>query len=150
MQPVTQTRPVSKKALWAGYVMSAIPVLMLFFSAAMKFAKPPPVVEGFKHLGLPENLVFGLGVLEVGCTLLYVIPRTSVLGAILLTGYLGGAVLAHLRVGDAFFGPVIFGVLIWGGLFLRDPRLRALIPLRRQPASALAEQRPAQVATVGE
>ena len=150
MQPVTQTRPVSKKALWTGYVMSAIPVLMLFFSAAMKFAKPPAVMEGLKHLGLPENLVFGLGVLEVACTLLYVIPRTSVLGAILLTGYLGGAVLAHLRVGDPFFGPVIFGVLVWGGLFLRDPRLRALIPLRRQTAGALTEQRAAQVATAGE
>jgi len=150
MQPVTQTPPVSKKALWAGYVMSALPVLMLLFSAAMKFAKPPPVVEGLKHLGLPESIVFGLGVLEVSCTLLYVIPRTSVLGAILLTGYLGGAILAHLRVGDAFIGPVIFGVLIWGGLFLRDPRLRALIPFRRQPASALTQERPAQVATAGE
>lgn len=149
MQPVNQTSPVSKKALWAGYIMSALPVLMLLFSAAMKFAKPPPVVEGFKHLGLPESIVFGLGVLEVSCTLLYVIPRTSVLGAILLTGYLGGAVLAHLRVGDPFFGPVIFGVLIWGGLFLRDRRLRALIPFRHQPAGALTEQHPAQVATTG-
>src|SRR5687767_12298358 len=91
MQPVTQTRPVSKKALWAGYIMSAIPALMLLLSAAMKFAKPPPVVEGFKHLGLPESLALGLGVLELGCTLLYLIPRTSILGAILLTGYLGGA-----------------------------------------------------------
>jgi len=150
MQPISQTRPVSKKALWAGYIMSALPVLMLLFSAAMKFAKPPPVVEGFKHLGLPESIVFGLGVLEVSCTLLYVVPRTSVLGAILLTGYLGGAVLAHLRVGDPFFAPVILGVLLWGGLFLRDPRLRALIPLRRQPAIALTEQRAAQVATAGE
>jgi hypothetical protein len=150
MQPVTQTRPVSKKALWAGYIMSALPVLMLLFSAAMKFANPPPVAEGFKHLGLPESFALGLGVLELSCTLLYVIPRTSVLGAILLTGYLGGAVLAHLRVGDAFIGPVIFGVLVWGGLFLRDPRLRALIPFRHQPASALNEQRPAQVATAVE
>jgi len=150
MQPVPQTRPVSKKALWAGYIMSALPVLMLLFSAAMKFANPPPVAEGFKHLGLSESFALGLGVLELGCTLLYVIPRTSVLGAILLTGYLGGAILAHLRVGDPFFGPVIFGVLIWGGLFLRDPRLRALIPLRRQPASALTEQRATQVAAAAE
>ena len=150
MQPVPQTPPVSKKVLWAGYIMSALPVLMLLFSAAMKFAKPPPVVEGFKHLGLPESLVLGLGVLELGCTLLYVIPRTSVLGAILLTGYLGGAILAHLRVGDPFFGPVIFGVLVWGGLFLRDPRLRALIPFRSQPGSAVTQQRPAEVATAGE
>src|SRR5688572_204690 len=89
MQPVPQTPPVSKKALWAGYIMSVLPVLMLLFSAAMKFAKPPPAVEGFKHLGLPESFALGLGVLELGCTLLYIIPRTSVLGAILLTGYLG-------------------------------------------------------------
>jgi hypothetical protein len=131
--------------------MSALPVLMLLLSAAMKFAKPPPVVEGLKHLGLAESIVFGLGVLELGCTLLYIIPRTSVLGAILLTGYLGGAVLAHLRVGDPFFGPVIFGVLIWSGLFLRDPRLRALIPLRHPPATATATlQRPVEVATAGE
>jgi len=150
MQPVTQTRPVSKKVLWAGYIMSAIPVLMLLFSAIMKLVNPPPVAESCKHLGLPESFALGLGVLELGCTLLYIIPRTSVLGAILLTGYLGGAVLAHLRVGDPFFGPVIFGVLVWGGLFLRDPRLRALIPFRCQPASALSEQRPAEVATAGE
>ena len=150
MQPVTQTSPVSKKALWAGYIMSALPVLMLLFSAVMKLVNPPPVAEGFKHLGLPESFALGLGVLELGCTLVYIIPRTAVLGAILLTGYLGGAVLAHLRVGDAYFGPVIFGVLVWGGLFLRDPRLRALIPLRRQPAGAVTEQRPREVATAGE
>ena len=150
MQPVTQTAPVSKKTLWAGYIMSALPVLILLLSAAMKFANPPPVAEGFKHLGLPESFALGLGVLELSCTLLYIIPRTSVLGAILLTGYLGGAILAHLRVGDPFFGPVIFGVLIWGGLFLRDPRLRALIPFRSRPAGTLTEQHPAQVATAGE
>jgi hypothetical protein len=122
--------PVSKKMLWAGRVMSALPVAMLLMSAVMKFMKPAPVVEGFSHLGLPETLALPLGVLEFACTVVYLIPRTSILGAILLTGYLGGATLATLRVGDAFFAPVIFGVLVWGGLFLRDPRLRALIPLR--------------------
>ncbi len=150
MQPVTQTHPVSKKALWAGYIMSALPVLMLLFSAVMKLVNPPPVAESFKHLGLPDSFARGLGVLELCCTLIYVIPRTAVLGAILLTGYLGGAVLAHLRAGDAFFPPVIFGVLVWGGLFLRDPRVRALIPLRRQPANTLTEQRAAQFSTPGE
>jgi hypothetical protein len=143
MQPVTHH--VSKKALWAGFIMSALPVLMLLFSAAMKFANPPPVAEGFKHLGLPETFALGLGILELACTLLYLIPRTSVLGAILLTGYLGGAILAHLRVGDPFIGPVIFGVLLWGGLFVRDRRLRDLIPFRRQPATAAPVQRPAEV-----
>ena len=111
--------------------MSALPVLVLLMSAVMKFAQPPPVVEGLKHLGLPESLAISLGILELLCTVLYVIPRTAVLGAILLTGYLGGAIVSHLRVGDAFVGPFIFGVLIWGGLYLRDRRLRALIPLRR-------------------
>ena len=123
--------PVSKKALWIGCILSALPVLMLLMSAVMKFAKPRPVVEGFAHLGFPESLALGLGILELGCTIIYLIPCTFILGAILLTGYLGGATCTTLRVGDAFFAPVIFGVLLWGGLFLREPRLRALIPLRR-------------------
>ena len=133
MQTAAQSAPVSKKMLWAGRIMSALPVLVLLMSASMKFLKPPPVVEGFTHLGLPESLPLGLGILEIACTVVYLIPQTSVLGAILLTGYLGGATLAHLRVGDAFFAPIILGVLVWGGLFLRDPPLRALIPLRRLP-----------------
>jgi len=131
MQTDNQSAPVSKKALWSGYIMSALPVLMLLMSAVMKLAKPRPVVEGFAHLGFPESLALGLGILELGCTIIYLIPRTSILGAILLTGYLGGATCTTLRVGDAFFAPVILGVLLWGGLFLREPRLRALIPLRR-------------------
>lgn len=110
--------------------MSALPVLMLLFSASMKFARPPAVVDGFKHLGFPETLGLGLGILELACTISYVIPATSVLGAILLTGYLGGATVTHLRVGEPFFMPVLLGVLVWGGLFLREPRLRALIPVR--------------------
>jgi hypothetical protein len=117
--------------VWAGRIASAVPVLMLVMSAVMKFAKPPSVIEGFAHLGLPVTLAFGLGVLELACTAIYLIPRTAVLGAILLTGYLGGAVVTHLRVGDPFIGPIIFGLLIWAGLFLREPRLRSLIPLRR-------------------
>ena len=130
MQSQTQSAPVSKKMLWTSRIMSALPVLVLLMSASMKFIKPAPVVEGFTHLGLPESLALGLGILEIACTVVYVIPQTSVLGAILLTGYLGGATLAQLRVGDPFFGPIVLGVLVWGGLFLRDQRLRALIPLR--------------------
>jgi uncharacterized membrane protein YphA (DoxX/SURF4 family) len=122
--------PVSKKMLWTGRIVSAVPVLMLVLSGVMKFVKPPMVLEGFVHLGLPEKLAFGLGGLELLCTALYLIPRTAVLGAILLTGYLGGAIVSHLRVGDAFIGPFIFGALIWAGLYLRDKRVRALIPLR--------------------
>jgi hypothetical protein len=114
--------------------MSALPALLLLMSAVMKFINPPPVVEGFAHLGLPESLALGLGILELVCTVVYLIPQTSVLGAILLTGYLGGATVTQLRVGDPFLMPVVIGALIWGGLFLRDTRLRELIPLRRQPA----------------
>ena len=126
----SQIQPVARKTLWTGYLLSALPVLMLLLSAVMKFLKPPAVVEGFAHLGLPEHLAFGLGILELGCVILYVIPQTAVLGAILLTGYLGGAICTHVRVGDPFIGPVIFGIVVWGGLFLRDPRLRVLIPFR--------------------
>jgi hypothetical protein len=122
---------VSKKALWTGYIMSALPVLLLLFSASMKLLKPPAVVQGFGQFGFPESLILKLGILELICTVLYVIPRTSILGAILLTGYLGGATVTHLRVGQAFLMPVLAGVLVWGGLFMRDPRVRDLIPLRR-------------------
>ena len=126
----SSTPPVSKKILWTGYIMSALPVLMLLFSGIMKFIPSPQLNEGFAHLGLPVSFAFGLGVLELACTVLYIIPRTAVLGAILLTGYLGGAILTHLRVGDPYSVQPLLGVLLWGGLWLRDPRLRALIPLR--------------------
>jgi hypothetical protein len=125
------TVPVSKPMLWAGRIMSGVVALMLLFSGVMKLAKPAAVVEEFVRLGYPDRLALGIGVLEIACTVLYVIPRTSVLGAVLLTGYLGGATTTHLRIGDAFFIPVILGVLVWGGLYLREPRLRALLPLRR-------------------
>jgi uncharacterized membrane protein YphA (DoxX/SURF4 family) len=128
--PSGQTAPVSKKKLWAGRIISALPVLMLLFSAVMKFMKPPSVVQEIARLGYPENLLLVMGCLELFCTVMYVIPRTSVLGAILLTAYLGGATATHVRIGDPFFIPVILGVLVWGGLYLRDDRLRALLPLR--------------------
>jgi len=133
MHSAAPTAPVSKQALWAGRILGALPLLMLLPSATMKFLKPPEVIEGFVRLGYPESLALGLGILELACTAVYLIPRTSVLGAILLTGYLGGATATHVRVGDPFsmfIIPVILGVLVWGGLFLCDPRLRALIPLR--------------------
>jgi DoxX-like family len=125
-----QSAPASNKMLWVGYVVSALPVLMLLFSGAMKFAKPAAVVEGFAHLGWPDSLALALGIIEVGCTIVYLIPQTAVLGAILLTGYLGGATATHVRIGEGFIGPVLFGVLLWLGLYLRDARIRALIPLR--------------------
>ncbi len=120
----------SKWMLWVGNAMSVLPSLMLFFSAGMKLAKPAPLVEGFAKMGYPEHLALGIGVVELVSTILYLIPRTSVLGAILLTGYLGGATATHVRIGEPFIGPVVFGVLIWGGIYLRDARIRALIPLK--------------------
>jgi DoxX-like family len=128
-----QSDSVSKKAFWAGIIIGALPTLMLLFSAVAKLAKPAGVVTEFTRLGYPENVILGIGILEIACTVVYIIPRVSVLGAILLTGYLGGAVATHVRIGDPLsnvLGPVIFGVLLWGGLYLRDQRLRALLPLR--------------------
>ena len=130
MQTDTQTSHVSKTMLWTGYVLSALPVLMLLFSGAMKVVNAASVVEGFAHFGYPDNVAFGIGVVELISAVLYVIPQTSVLGAILLTGYLGGATATHLRVGEPFIFPILLGMLVWGGLFLRDTRLRALLPLR--------------------
>ncbi len=126
-----QTAPASKWMLWGGYIASAIPVLMLLFSGVMKLVKPAFLLEEFERLGYGENLALVIGIVEIGCTLIYLIPRTSILGAILLTGYLGGATATHVRIGDpSFFMPVILGVLVWLGLYLRDNRLRALLPLR--------------------
>jgi len=134
LQSGAQTASVSKKALWAGRIISALPALMLIFASALsKFLKPAGVVEQFARLGYPENVILGIGILELTCTIVYIIPRVSVLGAILLTGYLGGVVATHVRVGDPLFNvitPVVLGALIWGGLYLRDVRLRALLPLR--------------------
>ncbi len=126
----SSSSPVSKGALWTGRVLSALPVPLLLFSAYAKFTKPPEMTEGFTHLGWDLKLAFALGVVELVCTILYAIPQTAVLGAILLTGYMGGAIATHVRIGDPFYMQVGLGVVIWLGLYLRDTRLRALIPLR--------------------
>ncbi len=128
----TETAGVSKKRLWAGRVVSALPVLMLVFSGVLKLMKPATVLEGFARFGYPESAILGIGILELGCTIVYVIPRTSIFGAILLTAYLGGATATHVRIGDPFFPPVILGVLVWVGLYLREGRLSALLPVRRR------------------
>jgi hypothetical protein len=139
MPTETQSLGVSKKALWAGRTISTVIVLLLVLDGVMKFFKPQPVVDAFAQLGIPITLDFAIGILLLLCTLLYALPATSILGAILLTGYLGGAVMSHLRVGDPLFTHVLFptylGSLLWLGLYLRDPRLRVLIPLRSQQGS---------------
>jgi hypothetical protein len=130
MQSDTQAVPVSKTRLWAGRVLSALVVLFLLFDGIIKVMKIAPVLQAFARLGYPENLAIGIGILLILCTVVYAIPRTAVLGAILLTAYLGGATATHVRAGEPFYFPVLFGVLVWTGLFLREDRLRALLPLR--------------------
>jgi hypothetical protein len=119
--------------LWAGRVMSVLPALFLLFDGGMKLVKPEFVVKATVEIGFPESAIVPLGIVLVACTLLYLIPPTAVLGAILLTGYLGGAVATHVHVGHGAFEilfPGVFGALLWGGLYLRDERLRSLVPWR--------------------
>jgi len=124
--------------LWAGRVMSALPVLFLLFDGAIKIMMIQPVREGMVKLGYPAELAPALGVILIVSVALYAIPATAVLGAILLTGYLGGAVATHVRVGDPLLTHALFpayvGVLLWGGLYLRNAGLRALFPFRRAAA----------------
>jgi DoxX-like family len=125
--------PVSKAALWTGWILSVLPALFLLADAVMKLVKPDFVVEQTVQLGFSESVILPLGVVLLICTLLYLVPPTTVLGAILLTGYLGGAVATHVHAGHGLLQilfPVVFGALLWGGLVLRDRRLRALVPWR--------------------
>ena len=135
MEYGAQSTAVSNKRLWVGRIMSALPVLFLLFDAVIHVMRIPPVVEGFAKLGYSISLAIPLGIIEIVCLVLYVIPRPSVLGAVLLTGYLGGAVATNLRTGAPLFSNVLFpvyvGVLLWGGLYLRDNSLRAVFPVRR-------------------
>jgi hypothetical protein len=125
----------SKKTILAGRIISGLVTAFMLFDGIFKLPKPAPVVDSFKTLGYDPNIAITIGVLSLVCAILYAIPRTSILGAILLTGYLGGAVATHVRVGDPLFThilfPVYLGVLAWLGLYLRDEHLRALVPLRK-------------------
>ena len=124
-----QTRKV---ALLAGYVLSALCTTQMLFSIAMKLLLPHGVPEHFVALGWRPSDVSRLALLELGCTLVYLVPRTSILGAILLTAYLGGATATHARIGDGVFAyPVCLGVAFWLGLWLRNARLRAIIVAAR-------------------
>jgi len=134
MESSVQTR-VSSGKLWVGRIMSWLPALFLLVDGVMKLFKPAVVVEATVKLGYPENTILPLGIVLTVCTVLYLIPRTAVLGAILLTGYLGGAIATHVRVSEGLFSivfPVIFGVLLWGGLYLRNNRLQTLIPINQE------------------
>ena len=130
-EPATSAPVPSRKLIWVGRVITAIPVLMLLMSGVMKVMRVPMVVDGFAKMGYPANTVVPIGIVEIACTVLYVIPRTAVLGAILVTAYLGGATNTHVRAGEPFYGAVLFGVMVWLGLLLREPRLWPLLPLRK-------------------
>ena len=137
MTKIAETAPVSKPARWLGRVLSGLVILFLLFDGAIKLVPWPVVTETMDRIGYgsSESLARTLGVITVACTVLYAIPPTSILGAILLTGYLGGAMASHLRIGSPLFTHTLFGfylgLMVWGGLWLRDRSLRALLPLRR-------------------
>jgi len=130
LQSNTQSAPVSKASLWAGRILSALAVLLFVFTAMFSLLKPAVAMQGFAHYGYPQRAFLPIAIVELACAILYAIPRTSVLGAILLTGYLGGATATHVRVGEPPIMAIIVGIVVWLGVYLREPRLRALIPLR--------------------
>jgi hypothetical protein len=121
----------SGRIVWAGRVISVLAVLVFALSAFLKLKGGPEVMQGMAHLGLPESLILPLAILEISCVAIYLIPATAVVGAILLTGFIGGAICTHLRVGDPFFIQIALGIFVWLGLYLRETRLKELIPLRR-------------------
>jgi DoxX-like family len=131
MASTTQTAPVSKTSLWIGRTLSALAVLLFLFTAGFALLKPAVAAQGSVQYGYPDGVLQRLVIVEIACAILYAIPRTSVLGAILLTGYLGGATATHVRVGEPPFVAIIVGIVVWLGLYLRDERLRALVPLRK-------------------
>jgi hypothetical protein len=134
MQTLVQINQTSNAALWIGRIMSGLVIAFMLLDGAMKLVPLDVVVTTSEQIGIPGSLARTLGILGLICTVLYAVPRTSIIGAILLTGYLGGAIASHLRLGDPIFTHTLFGLylglLMWGGLYLRDDRLRALIPLR--------------------
>lgn len=131
----TQDKSTSKAARWTGRILSALAVLFLLFDCAIKLLQLDTAIEGTTDLGYPASVVFPLGVVLLICVILYVIPQTSVFGAILLTGYLGGAIATHVRIENPLFGFVLFPVyvalFVWGGLYLQNPQLRRVFPFQR-------------------
>jgi DoxX-like family len=119
------------KQTWLGRGLSVLAVLPFILSASMKFSRSAQMLEGWKHFGWSDSMILPIGILEISCVVLYLIPRISVLGAIILTGYLGGAISTHLRLGESVAIHVVIGLLIWGGLYFRERRLREILPVRK-------------------
>jgi hypothetical protein len=130
MQATAEVASVSKKRLWAGWIFSGLALLVFALTAMLGMLNPAAAAQASAHYGYPDGSMARIAIVELVCVLLYAIPRTSVLGAILLTGYLGGAISTHVRAGEPFYLPLGVGAIVWLGLFLRDARLRALLPLR--------------------
>ena len=130
----SESEPMSKKSLWAGRILTGLLTAFLVFDAVIHLLKPAPVAEAFTKLHIPLSYAVGLGVIELICIALYLIPRTAILGAVLLTGYLGGAVAIQITTTNSLFGemlfPVYVGVVVWGALYLRDERVRGIAPWR--------------------
>jgi hypothetical protein len=120
------------KSLWMGWVVSALAAIPMVFAAVMKFAGNPEMLQAWDHLALPRSIITGVAGLDLICVALYVFPRTSLFGGILSTGYLGGAISSHLRVGDSIAFPLVLGILIWLGLFIREPKLRSLLLIKQR------------------
>jgi hypothetical protein len=120
-----------KAMTWSGWILSGLLGLLLTFSGVMKLSGIEDIAKEFDRLGYAKEAALAIGIVELACVAIYLFPQTSILGAILLTGYLGGATATHVRIQDPFLGPIVIGVLVWLGLFLREPRLRAILPWRR-------------------
>ena len=121
----------SRKVVWLSSVLSVVPCLLLAMSSFMKFQGSPEVLKGFAHLGIPASMMKPLAILEIVCVIVYLIPATAVAGAILLTGYMGGAICTHWRVGDPFWVQIVVPIVFWLALWLRDDRLKELLPIKK-------------------
>lgn len=135
-QSAVQPIVVSRRTLWVARIIGGLATLFILMDGVMKLLNPPPVTEATVALGWPAHLILWLGILEVVCIVLYLLPQTSILGAILMTGYLSGAVATHVRIGSPLFSvvfPILLGLMLWAALYISDARVRALIPLR-EPA----------------
>ena len=131
MENTTVAPANSRAKFWAGWVLSVLPSLLLLFSGVLKFMpSSPEAEEGLKHVGWRAEQIPTIGVLEIACVIVFLIPQTAVLGAILVTGYMGGAIATHVRVGDPFYVQALIPIVLWLGLWLREPRLRQLLPIR--------------------
>jgi hypothetical protein len=133
--PSNQDPPTSKTSLSAGHILSALVVLLFVVTGLFSLVKPAVAAQAAARYGYPDGAMLSIAIVEIACAIVYAIPRTSVLGAILLTGYLGGATATHVRAGEPFFLPIVVGIVVWLGLFLREDRLRNLVPWRSPKAT---------------